>query len=75
MPPDSVAAKIFKQFTEGLQNVEPRGTNATLLTINGAHMIPSRFFEQEEKITKKQKILQQSPQVQASKEEIRSNLV
>ncbi|KAH0874096.1 hypothetical protein HID58_071458 [Brassica napus] len=24
LPPDSVAAKIFKQFTEGLQNVEPR---------------------------------------------------
>ena len=75
MPPDSVAAKIFKQFTEALQNVEPRGTNTTLLTINGAHMIPSRFYELVEKITKKQKILQQSPQVQASKEETRSNLV
>ncbi|RID54483.1 hypothetical protein BRARA_G01803 [Brassica rapa] len=24
LPPDSVAAKIFKQFTEALQNVEPR---------------------------------------------------
>ncbi|KAJ4885031.1 Bifunctional inhibitor/lipid-transfer protein/seed storage 2S albumin superfamily protein [Raphanus sativus] len=36
LPPDSVAAKIFKQFTEAFQNVEPRAVpTTTSSSVNG----------------------------------------
>ncbi|KAJ0255507.1 Non-specific lipid transfer protein GPI-anchored 22 [Hirschfeldia incana] len=42
LPPDSVAARIFKQFTEALQNGEPKGTT----TVSTSSSVRGRYNKQ-----------------------------